>query len=411
VGNLSFYIARRYFSTKKRKHAVNWITSISVIGIAIITASLIILLSAFNGIESIIEKLYSDFDPGITVKPTTGKTISERAIVWNKFQGVPHVKRISRAVEEIVVVKHDSKWVNARLIGVDPSFYEMSKLSEHTLLNGQLQKQVLHNNELILGVELAAKLELLISKQHIDQVMLYAPKRNAKMRLGSSPFNTGDYLVKDHIGYNREVNDEVVLVNLNQARELLDYTDEISAIYIEVEKGYEWEVKSRLQAKLGKQWEVKTNYEKNELIYKTSKSEKLIVFIILLFIFVLAAFNLVASLTILFNEKLANLKTLITFGATRKQVFRVFLYQGMLIAGKGIVIGLFLGYGICLIQLQVGLIKMPGFEGGVFPIRLSLTDGLFVLISVVFLSYLFTFWPVRYLISKNLESHFESKTC
>lgn len=408
MGNLSFYIARRYFSTKKRKHAVNWITSISVIGIAIITASLIILLSAFNGIESIIEKLYSDFDPHITIKPTTGKTISERALSFEKVKSVPQIIRISRAVEEIVVVKHDSKWVNARLIGAEPSFLKMCKLPAHALLVRHQENQILRSNELILGVELATKLELLVSQQHKDQVTLYAPKRNAKMRLGSSPFNTGDFLVQNHIGYNREVNEEVVLVNLQQARELLDYSDEISALYVEVEKGSEWEVKSKLQSMLGKQWEVKTNYEKNELIFKTSKSEKLIVFIILLFIFMLAAFNLVASLTILFNEKLPNLKTLITFGATRKQVFKIFLYQGMLISGKGILIGLLLGYGICLIQLQFGLIQLPGFEGGVFPIRLSLSDGCFIITSVVFLSYLFTFWPVRYLIGKNLETQFKS---
>jgi lipoprotein-releasing system permease protein len=408
VGNLSFYIARRYFSTKKRKHAVNWITSISVIGIAIITASLIILLSAFNGIESIIEKLYSDFDPQITIKPTTGKTISERALSFEKVKSVPQIKRISRAVEEIVVVKHDSKWVNARLIGAEPSFLKMCKLPAHALLVRHQENQILRSNELILGVELASKLELLVSQQHTDQVTLYAPKRNAKMRLGSSPFNTGDFLVQNHIGYNREVNEEVVLVNLQQARELLDYSDEISALYVEVEKGSEWEVKSKLQSMLGKQWEVKTNYEKNELIFKTSKSEKLIVFIILLFIFMLAAFNLVASLTILFNEKLPNLKTLITFGATRKQVFKIFLYQGMLISGKGILIGLLLGYGVCLIQLQLGLIQLPGFEGGVFPVRLSLSDGCFIITSVVLLSYLFTFWPVRYLIGKNLETQFKS---
>ena len=163
-------------------------------------------------------------------------------------------------------------------------------------------------------------------------------------------------------------------------------------------------IKGHVQGVVGADFKVKTSYEKNELVYQTSKSEKLIVLIILLFIFILAAFNLVASLTVLFVEKLEDIKTMLSFGASKQFLFRVFFYEGLLIAVKGIFFGVLLGYFVCFLQIQFELITMPNSGGEPFPIRISLKDGALIIFLVSLLSIILSYLPVKYLIKKNVTS-------
>ncbi len=163
------------------------------------------------------------------------------------------------------------------------------------------------------------------------------------------------------------------------------------------------DVKKNIQQLLGKAFVVKTNYEKNELIYKTSKSEKIIVIVILVFIFILAAFNLIASLTMLFVEKKDNLKTLTSMGADHKTLFNIFFYEGLLISGKGILFGLILGYAVCFFQVYTGVLSMPNSGGEAFPIAMSYKDGLLILALVCGLSLLFSYLPVKMMMKKHIE--------
>ena len=152
---------------------------------------------------------------------------------------------------------------------------------------------------------------------------------------------------------------------------------------------------------LGDKFVVKTNYEKNEFIFKTSKSERLIVIFIMIFIFILASFNLVASLTMLFVEKRENIKTLKSMGLTEKNIFKIFFLEGLLISGAGIFLGLIVGYTVCLVQQEFGLLQIPG-AGMPFPVKLVLKDFFLVLFSVSTLSILFSYFPVKFLL-KNLQ--------
>lgn len=381
---------------------INLITRISVIGIAVITASLVILLSAFNGIESMIEKLYSDFDTDITIRSSVGKTFSEKQLEIESLYKVDGVKNLSKAIEEVVVLKHEKKWVNAHLVGVDSSFLAITQMSEH-MVEGE---PVLSNKKgqfAVIGASLLDKLGGFIPERAgYEQVILYAPKRDSKVRLGSNPFNTSLVNISGRMNFNREVNAEKILLPLQLAKEVLNYQDDITAIYIEVDPDYSnEEVKQNLIQKLGEGYTIKTNYEKNELIYKTSKTEKFIVLIILVFIFILAAFNLIASLTMLFVEKKENIQTMIGFGADRKTIFNIFFLEGVLIAGKGILIGFVLGYGICLFQLYSTVLKLPNSGGEPFPIKLSFSDGSLIFFLVTILSFLFSYLPVKYLLKKN----------
>jgi lipoprotein-releasing system permease protein len=385
---------------------IHLITRISVIGITIITASLIILLSAFNGIESMIEKLYSDFDSDITIRSAVGKTFQAKELSLTELTSIPGIGLASRSIEEIVVLKHEEKWVNAKLIGVDSTFLEMAQLSKH-IVDGSAHLEKKGQAYALIGATLLDNLGGYISENGIEeQLTIYAPKRDSKIRIGSNPFRTQPIRIAGRINYNREINTEILLLPFDFAKKTVGYTSEITAVYLDVLTGYDVdEIKNSLQTRLGDNFEVKTNYEKNELIYKTSKSEKVIVLVILLFIFVLAAFNLVASLTMLFVEKKEDVRTLIGLGANYQTIFQLFFLEGILIAGKGILYGFILGYTVCVAQQTGELITMPNSNGEAFPINISLVDGLLIFVLVAGLSLLFSYLPVRYLLNKNFRQH------
>ena len=383
---------------------INLITRISVVGISVITASLIILLSAFNGIESMIEKLYSDFDTDITIRSNIGKTFPEDLIDYASIQKTSGVVNYSKAIEEIVVIKHEKKFINASLVGVDSSFLKIARMKNHMVDGNPFIEQ---NNKSfgLIGATLLDNLGGYIPENiGYEQVIIYVPKRDSKVRIGSNPFNTKLIDISGRMNFNREVNADKLVIPIKLAKDILNYQKDITAVYVDVDPSFKNEdVKANLIEILGSNFSVKTNYEKNELIYKTSKSEKIIVLIILLFIFILAAFNLIASLTMLFVEKKENIQTMISYGANKKTIFNIFFFEGLLISGKGILIGLFLGYGVCLLQLKSALLTMPNSGGEAFPINITISDGILILFLVSLLSLLFSYLPVRFLVKKNLS--------
>lgn len=385
------------------------ITRISVIGIAIITASLVVLLSTFNGIETMIENLYSEFDTDITVRVVKGKSFNEERIELDKLKSLKDVANVSRAVEEVVILKHGGvndgvKWVDAKLIGVEESFLKMTNTKDHMVEGAPLLSKDGEYRALI-GASVLDKLEGYIPKQIGEEMIIcYVPKRDAKIRFGNNPFTTQEMILSGTVDYNREVNSQNIVVPIDQAKELMRYENQISAIYIDAKPGVEnSELKEKIEKIVGDDFVVKTSYEKNELIFQTSQSERVIVLIILLFIFILAAFNLVASLTMLFVEKLENIKTMISFGTPRKYVFRIFFIEGLLISGKGILTGLVLGYLVCFLQMKYHLVVMPNSNGEPFPISFSVVDGVMILFLVSLLATLFSYFPVKYLIRKNVD--------
>lgn len=348
-----------------------------------------------------IEQLYSDFDPDIQITAKEGKTFDQSTLDLQRIVKFEGVSNVSRVIDEIVVVKHEKKWVNARMVGVDSIFLKMSAMKDHMVDGDPLLKNK-NGDFAIIGATLLDKLGGFIPERvGYETVQVYAPKRDAKMRLGSNPFKVRMVNVSGRMNFNREVNAERILVPLTLASELLNFENDLTAVYVEVKGNRSSEdVKEEIKAFIGPDFEVKTNYEKNELIYKTSKSEKLIVIIILVFIFILAAFNLIASITMLFVEKKENLKTLTAMGARDQDIFRIFFLEGVLISAKGIVSGLLLGYTICFAQLWGGFLEMPNSGGEAFPIGMNWGDGLLIISLVVGLSLLFSYFPVHVLMKR-----------
>lgn len=373
-----------------------------MVGIAVTTAALVILISAFNGIETMIEKLYSEFDPDITIRAAEGKTFDSKTLDLKQVKSVAGVVATSRAIEEIVVLKHEKKSVNARMTGIEPAFLEMTDMSHH-IVDGFATLDENGEPMALIGAILLDKLNGFIPQTAgYETVVAYFPRREAKVTATSNPFRTQVIRISGRINFNREVNAESFILPIDLAKNMLDYGDDITALYVGIGPDVSVEkVKSALQEKLGPNFKVATHLEKNALIYQTSKSEKIIVIAILIFIFILAAFNLVASLTMLFIEKKDNIRTLESFGANENFIFRIFFFEGLLISGKGIIYGLLLGYAICFLQIFGHLLEMPNSGGEAFPIHLTWMDGILVLFLVGVLSVLASYLPVRYLIYKN----------
>lgn len=345
-----------------------------------------------------VEKLYSDFDPDITIRYAKGKTFFDNQINVNEIKNIPGVHKISHGIEEVVVLKHEKKWVNAKLIGVDKNFLPISKMNTHMVDGFPILKE--QGTEVaLIGATLLDKLEGFVPSQGYESITIYSPKRNMKIRLGKNPFAMRRISISGRMNFNREVNAEYIVVPIEFARDLLSYDTEQTVIFVDVKNKVDNDdVKAKLKEKLGPDFEVKTNYEKNELIYKTSQSEKIVVIIILLFIFIIAAFTLVAALTMMFIEKKENLKTLHAIGADKSFIFKIFYNEGLLISFKGILLGLILGYTVCLVQIYGSLLTMPNSAGEPFPMRLSLGDGLLILSLVSVISILASYLPAKYLL-------------
>ena len=396
--NTPLYIAKRYLWSKGKRNIVTLISRISLFGVLIITAALVVLLSAFNGIEKMIEQLYSEFDPPITIQHVQRKTFFENEIDMHHIKAIPGIKSVSRQVEEVIVLRHEQKWINAKLYGIEKSFLSDCHIQKH-LLGGIGQNAFSDGRFAFVGAELMQNLKINIGSSTADELLIYAPKRNVKIRLGKAPFHTTRLAIDGAVNFNQEVNATALMWDFQSASNLLGYDREISKLYIALKPGYNGqEVKAKIQQVIGKTtFAVRTNLEKNELIFRTSKSERLVVFIILLFVFILAAFNLVASLTMLYVEKKDSVKLLSAIGMTKNDLFRIFFYEGLLISGAGIFFGLIVGYLACILQLKSEILIIPGANVP-FPIVCSLSDFILISVSVSALSFIFSYFPVRLIV-------------
>lgn len=399
---LPFQIAKRYTRHKKRRNVIHIITRISIFGILISTTALVILLSAFNGIEYVVKQMYSEFDASITIRSAKGKTFDSTTFPYEKLKKNPSIYNYSQAIEEIVIIKHDQKWSNANLIAVQPSFLQMSNMENH-LLAGEAKIDEKGVPFTILGAGLMDKVDTYVYElpneyQFLD---IYFPLRTAKMKIGSDPFNNELIRIAGSYNFNRDVNFETLIVPLKFAQKGLAYNQDISCIYVHVPKENKiTAVQNQLKKELGEDWIVKTQFEKNELIYKTSKTEKMIVIGILVFVFIISAFNLMTALVMSILEKKKDIFTLYSIGMTKSAVFKIYFFNGMIISLKGIFWGLLLGYAICFAQLYFGLIEMPNMVGGIFPMQVHFVDGLLIFGIVFTLSLLTSSLPVKYILGK-----------
>ena len=360
---------------------------------------MVILLSAFTGIEEMISKLYTSFDAPITIHHQTRKTFFLRQIDLHKLQQTKGVRAYSKELEELVVLRKNQRWINANMHAVDAAFISHAKVSSH-LINHVGEPFLNQSNYVFLGADVFSKLKLGLGSAQND-IQIYAPKRGMRMKFGKTPFHVQQIDVAGALNYNQELNSSALLWNYTAATELFGQEGSVTRLHIYPKQSTSPnELKSVLQAQLGSNFLVRTQFEKNELIYKTSRSERLVVFIILLFVFVLASFNLIATLTMLINEKQANLQILKAIGMTPQNRFQIFFFEGMLLSFLGVLFGLVFGLLICWSQQYFGWLIVPGANVP-FPIVFKWADFTTILFASSVLAFLFTYFPVRFLLHRS----------
>jgi len=402
--NLSLYIARRYLVSKKSHNLINTISLISVIGQAVGTAALIIVLSVFNGFESVIKTLYNTFDPDLVITPQKGKTIDYAQFPVSDMLGMEGVKGIAGVVEEDALFKYRDKQYIARIKGV-PEDYSKISLVDSMTREGSFTLQEGAANFAVVGAGVAWFLDINLN-DYRSLLSVYLPKRgNASSFRFESAFNTEVIHPAGVFSVQQEFDEKYVFVPLRFARSLLNYTDQVTSVEIFLKKGAAVNnIQTAVQHKLGNDFIVKNRFQQNEALYKVLKSEKLIIFLILLFILILASFNMIGSLSILIVEKLKDIAILKSLGADKPLIRKIFTAEGVMISLAGCLSGLIIGLVVLLIQQRFGLVSLGAEQGdfiiNAYPVKLLFSDFIYVFLTVISIGFLATWYPVRFLTKK-----------
>ncbi len=381
---------------------INLISGISVFGIMVSTAAMVIVLSAFNGIESLVLDLFSSFENDIKIQATHSKTFSKSFINKTLFDD-KDILYYSDVIEETVIIKNKDKYAFGTLKGVNDDFLKMVKMNQY-LLDGKSTLKDKSGSFALVGVGVLQNLGGYIYSipNEFDFFTVYSPNRNEKIRRNStSAFESLKIPVVGTFSFNNKIDETIMIVPIDFAKKALGFTDELTAIEIDFYNGVNLDKKKQdIQQLIGNDFTVKTAYEQNELLFKTSQSEKWLTIVLLGFIFFLGTFNMIASLAMLVIEKKDNLKTLYALGAEKKQLQSIFLYVGLLINGLGMMIGLGIGYLICFLQIKFGLLKMEGGMVEYFPVDVKLTDFLMILAITSVIGFIAAYLPSKILIKK-----------
>ena len=392
--SLPLLFARRYLFSRSSHSVINIISGICVAGMAIGTAALIIILSVFNGFNRLVSDSLSEVAPDILVSPAKGKVFVPKGEAFEWAYENDDVLNMSEVLEEQVFISYDGKQALAKAKGVDNVYEEESPLRNH-IKDGEFILRFGDLKKAVVGMGLAYNLG--ISPRFLSPIEIYYPVREGKVSL-SNPMNSlseVDVRPSGLFSINATLDNELIIVPIETMRELLHYENEVSAVEIRTADGASVQkVADGLKERLGPDFKVLNRYEQNENLFKMMRYEKLAIYMILIFIIIIIAFNIFASLTMLVIEKKDDISTLKSLGATDSLVRRIFVMEGWMISLLGLAIGLLIGVAFALLQQKFGFIKMPGnYVVTSYPIVLKLTDILWTVAGVAGVGYLIALLP------------------
>lgn len=397
--NLPFYIARRYLLAKKSQNAINIISGISIAGVAVGTMALITVLSVFNGFDSIIKSLYNSFDPEIKISISEGKTFNPGMYAFDKIRNHPSVAHYSEVLEENALLRYGDRQHIATVKGVDEEFSRVTGI-DSMIVDGEYQLWEGARPKAVVGLGVAYNLA--IGLNFLNPINIYVIKRRGNISINPEQAINRKIIFPSAIfSIEQEINSRYLLVPLSFTRELLQYTNEVSAIELKLQDGIDKDLaRQEIERILGEEFIVKDRNQQNELFYRIMKSEKWAIFFILTFILIIASFNIIGSLTMLILDKKADIDTLDSLGASVRLIKRIFLLEGWMISITGAIIGLILGSVISWLQQEYGIIKLSGsgsFIIDAYPVVYQFSDVIKVFITVIGIGFLAAWLPVRYI--------------
>ena len=400
--NLPFYIAKRYLFSKKSHNAINVISAVSVCGVALATLALVCTLSVFNGFHDLISSFFTHFDPDLKIEVIKGKVFTPSPTTIEDIKATKGVEVVSLTLEDNAMAKYKENQTMVTIKGVDDEFQALTHIDE--ILRGnpefKLYDQIADYG--IMGQSLMYILGTGI--QPFDPIEIYAPRKGGKVNL-SNPMANCHRAPLYSPGTVFDVNDSryatsYIIASIDYARKLFGYTTEVTAIEVRLSDDADVSrVKQTLQTIMGDDFTVKDHYEQQEATFKVVEIEKFVTYLFLCFILMVACFNIISSVSMLILDKRDNAATLHSLGATDSMISRIFIYEGNLIALLGALVGLVLGIILCLLQQQFGFIGLGDgqFVVSAYPVRVQFTDIILVLASVLLVSAISVWLPIRLL--------------
>ena len=397
---LASFIAGRYLFARKSHNVINVISAISVVGMAIGTAALTIILSIYNGFDSLVRDMMGNLEPDILITPSKGKVFVPEGECYDWIYAQESVASMCTVLQEQVFISYDGHQGVAIAKGMDAIAQEESPIREN-IRDGKFEFRHGDIPEGVVGVGLAYKMG--INPRFLAPIQLYYPSRTRKLS-PSSPSSSIEYIniwPSGLFSINSEIDNSYILLDIDKMRELLEYSgEEVSAVEIRMKDGCEARELKRvidgISERLGDDFTVSDRFRQNESLYKMMKYEKASIYLILIFVILIIGLNIHASLSMLIIEKREDIATLRAMGAGEKLIRRVFVLEGWFISLLGLAIGLLMGLAFCLLQQRFGLISMPGnFVIQAYPVVLKASDLLITALSVAILGYLIAAFTER----------------
>ena len=410
IMNYELFIARRYLFAKKSHHAINIISGISVLGVAVATMAMVVTLSVFNGFQDLVADLFTAFDAELRVTPADGQTVSIKDAALLKLKKSDAVEVYTPVLEGQALVVQNGRQQVVTIKGVADNFTKQTRIEEILYGDGSfcLHADILEYG--VLGIQLAQQLGL--SAFFEDPLQIYAPKPGERVNIGNplSSFNHDELQSPGVVFMVRQAKYDAnyILTSLGFAQRLFDRQGRVSSVELKLKDGLKADkVKAQLKAQLGERFKVEDRYEQQNDVFRVMRIEKLISYFFLSFILLVACFNIIGSLSMLMIDKRQDIQTLRSLGANDSQICTIFRLEGHIISLAGALLGLVLGTVLCWIQQEYGIVTMGDSEGSfiieTYPVSVYLTDILLVLVTVLAVGWLAIWYPVKYLAGKILD--------
>jgi lipoprotein-releasing system permease protein len=408
--NFPFYIARRYLFSKKSTHAINVISGISVVGVAVATMALVVTLSVFNGFHDLVASFLTSFDPQLKVTPVKGKTVAADDPRLTQIRELPQVDVATECMEDQALAIYNGRQAMVTVKGVDDNFDQLTHIGEILIGDGTFELHAADMHYGIIGIRLADALGTGYAYDH--PLKIYAPRREGQFDMMAPEESfIEDELFSPGVLFNvrqAKYDKGYIITSLGFARRIFEQQGMVSSLELRLKPGSNFEsVKSEMQKIAGNDFYVKDRFEQQDETFKIMKIEKLIAYIFLTFILIVACFNIIGSLSMLIIDKKDDVVTLRNLGASDKVITRIFLFEGRLISALGAVIGIAVGLLLCWLQQTFGIVKLGSSSGSfvvnAYPVSVHPEDILLIFVTVLVVGFLAVWYPVRYFSRRLLD--------
>ena len=401
--NFPFYIARRYLFSKKSTHAINVISGISVVGVAVATMALVVTLSVFNGFHDLVASFLTSFDPQLKVTPVKGKSVAADDPRLTQIRELPQVDVATECMEDQALALYDGHQAMITLKGVDDNFDQLTHIGEILVGEGEFELHAADMHYGIVGIRLAETLGMGYTFE--KPLKIFAPRREGQLDMTAPEegfveddlYSPGVLFCVRQAKYDKNY----IITSLGFARRVFEQQGMVSSLELRLKPGSDFEaIKKEMQKIAGDDFYVKDRFEQQDETFKIMKIEKLIAYVFLTFILIVACFNIIGSLSMLIIDKKDDVVTLRNLGASDRVITRIFLFEGRLISVLGAVIGISVGLLLCWLQQTYGLVKLGSSSGSfvinAYPVSVHPEDILIIFLTVIAVGFLAVWYPVRY---------------